>query len=136
MKASKAKQKGFYITFVKAQTAAAAATVLDFIIYIMLVELLGLWYVASAAISALFGAVCNFLLGRHWCFYATDGHLSKQGMRYIIVSAGSLLLNTAGIFMLTETFAVHYLWSKVIIAVAVAVFYNFPLQRYFVFKTV
>lgn len=121
-------------TFFKAQTTAVIATTVDFLVYIALVELLSVWYVFSAALGALSGAVCGFLLGRHWCFNAQDGHLSTQGVRYILVSGMSLVLNTSGVYLFTDIFGMHYIMSKVFIAVIVAVFFNFPLHRYYVFK--
>jgi putative flippase GtrA len=121
-------------TFIKAQTTAIIATSVDFLVYVALVELFGIWYVVSAALSAASGALFGFLLGRHWCFNAADGHLSTQGIRYIVVSGVSLCLNTSGVYLFTDIFGLHYILSKMVIAVLVAVFFNFPLQRYYVFK--
>lgn len=133
-KTQKVKQSGFYKTFAKAQTAALAATLIDFGVYIALVELFAVWYVAAAVVGAILGALCNFMLGRHWCFYAQDGHINTQGIRYLIVSSMSLLLNTTGIYALTDLLGMHYVLSKVVIAIIVAVFFNFPLQKHYVFK--
>ena len=122
-------------TFLKAQTTAIVATSVDFLVYIALVELLGVWYVLSSAFGAASGAICGFLLGRNWCFNAKDGHLSTQGIRYILVSGFSLILNTSGVYLFTDLLNFHYITSKVFIAIIVAVFFNFPLHKYYVFKT-
>lgn len=121
-------------TFLKAQTAAALATALDFAVYVILVELASVWYVLAAAIGALCGAVSNFLLGRHWCFDAHAGHVYGQAWRYAWVSGLSLLLNTGGVYLLADGLGLHYLASRVLIAIVVAVLFNYPLQRFYVFK--
>ncbi len=127
-------QVSFYKTFFKAQTAAVIATTVDFVAYLLLVEVVGAWYVAAAGCSAALGALSGFLLGRHWCFYAADGHLTRQGLRYMLVAGASLLLNTLGIYALTELASLHHLLSKVFIAVLVGFFFNFPMHRYYVFR--
>ena len=122
------------LAFLRAQTAAVVATALDFMICVLLVELFAVWYVAASATGALYGALANFLLGRHWCFDASDGAVFNQASRYFLVSATSLMLNTSGVYLLTDVFAFHYMTSKTLVAISVAVFFNFPLQRNFVFK--
>ena len=120
--------------FIRAHSAAFIATALDFTVYTILINLLGVWYVIAAVLSAISGAICSFLLGRHWCFVASDGHLTTQGIRYALVASGSLILNTSGIYFLTDVMNVHYMLSKVLIALAVANLFNFPLHRYYVFS--
>lgn len=110
------------------------ATGLDFLVYVSLVELLGVWYVASAAISALCGAVVAFYLSRTWCFSAQDGHILTQGIRFIVVSGISLSLNTSGVYLFTDILGFHYFTSKVAVAIIVSFLFNFPLYRYYVFK--
>lgn len=54
-------------------------------------------------------------------------------MRYIFVWAVSIALNTFGTFSLTELTNTNYIISKAIVAVLVAVFWNYQMQRSFVF---
>ncbi|MDH5256605.1 MAG: GtrA family protein [Gammaproteobacteria bacterium] len=121
-------------TFLKSQISAIVATAVDFFVLFFLVEFIGSWYVLAAAVAAFCGAVTNFLLGRHWTFLAHDDKWHHQAQRYMLVAGGSLGLNTLGIFLLTDGLAIHYMISKVIISFFVAVAFNFPLQKYFVFK--
>jgi len=121
--------------FLKSQFSAAIATAIDFLVYIVLVEFFGLWYVFAAAFSAFCGAVSNFLLGRHWTFLAHDDKWHHQAQRYTLIALGSMGLNTGGIYLLTDGMGVQYILSKVIVAIIVAIAFNYPLQRYYVFKT-
>ena len=120
--------------FAAAQVAALAGTLVDFAATFFFTEVLGILYWVSNAMGAALGAITNFLLGRYWVFEAKEGKIEQQAFRYVLVSAGSLLLNTAGVYFITEFFGLHYMWSKVIVAVIVAVTYNFILQKNYVYK--
>jgi len=121
------------VVFVKSQFSAALATALDILVTVVLVELFNVWYVTAVAIGALCGAVSNFLLGRNWSFKARNDIWHQQMARYALVSGGSLVLNTTGVYLLTDGLGVQYLASKIVIAILITISFNYPLQRYFVF---
>jgi len=122
--------------FIKSQIAAFGSTCIDYLTVIGLTEVVGIWYVYSNVIGASLGAITNFFLGRKWTFQAEKESLSKQAGRYALVSAGSLGLNTFGLYALTEWTNLHYVLSKIIIGIIVAVGFNYVLQKHFVFKKV
>jgi putative flippase GtrA len=126
-------QPSLLASFSRSQVAAFAATCADFGLLFGLVEILHVWYVLATALGAAAGAMTNFLLNRYWSFEADDQAWHGQALRYAFVSAGSLLLNTWGVFAVTEGLRIHYAVSVIIVSIVVAVAYNFPLQRYFVF---
>ena len=117
----------------RSQIVSLTATVVDFGFLIFLVEIGRVWYVAATATGALFGAMINFILGRHWSFMADDDAIRGQAIRYAAVSGVSLVLNSLGVYLLTDHLAIHYPFSKAITAFLVGVLFNFPLQRRFVF---
>jgi putative flippase GtrA len=125
---------GFLATFSRSQVSAAVATGVDFAVLFGLVEFFGVWYVLSTAIGALAGAVTNFVMNRHWSFEAGDYAWRGQALRYTAVSAGSLALNTGGVYAATDGLGLHYALSVIVVSLLVALVYNYPLQRYFVFK--
>jgi putative flippase GtrA len=127
-------QNFFDQKFLKSQAASLAATVVDFSVLFVLTEHFHIFYVISVALGAFFGALTNFTLGRFWSFQATKAKPGPQFTRYAIVSGGSLLLNVVLVYGFTETFGIHYGFSKVVVALLVGIFFNYPLQRYFVFK--
>ena len=120
-------------TFTKSQLAAIIATAIDFLCLIVLVEIFNVWYVTATAIGALCGAISNFLLGRWWSFKDNEGNWRRQASRYTLVSASSLILNTSGVYVLTAGLTLQYLFSKIVIAIIIAVGFNYPLHRYYVF---
>ena len=120
--------------FLSAQVAALIGTAVDFLATIFFTEVFGILYWVSNAMGAALGALTNFLLGRYWVFDGKHRKIYHQAFRYVLVSAGSLILNTLGVYLLTDTYGLYYVWSKVIVAIFVAVTYNFILQKNYVYK--
>jgi putative flippase GtrA len=126
-------QPPLMVALKRAQLASLTATLVDFGTVIFLVEIARFWYVAATATGALVGAAVNFILGRHWSFMAGRDPIRGQIIRYALVSVASLALNSFGVYLLTDGLNVHYAISRVIAAFVVAIMFNFPLQRRFVF---
>lgn len=116
------------------QVASAVSTAVDFGVMTLAVELLHRPPVVATLAGATCGALVNFQLGRHWTFRAGDGHVAHQALRYALVSAGSALLNALGEYAVHDVLAVQYFAARALVAFAVSVLWNFPLQRHFVFR--
>jgi len=121
-------------SFSRSQIAAFLATIVDYAALVIWVESFHYYYPLGVALGSLFGAVTNFFLNRNWSFEANEGNWQIQAYRYAAVSTGSLLLNTGGVYLVTEFRDVHYLVSKIFISITVGFFWNYPLHRFFVFK--
>jgi putative flippase GtrA len=127
-------KKSFFITFFRYQIAAIIATTADFGIYFLLKYASDSWYLLATFLGALTGAIINFIICRYWAFAATNKAIITQATRYILVSGGSLIMNTSFVYFITEFLNVPSDFSKVIASIIVALSYNFLLQKYFVFK--
>jgi putative flippase GtrA len=125
---------GLLATFGRHQVGSIVATGIDFATMSALVSGLGMSPVLSTAIGAAVGGVSNFLLGRHWIFSAKHDPIGGQAGRYVFVSGASLGWNTAGEYVLHDLLGIQYLLARVIIAALVSVFWNFPIQRAFVYR--
>lgn len=81
---------------------------------------------------------CNlltFLLYKYWAFEARDiGHARTQYAKQLVVFAGSVVLNTALPSLLTYKMHVEAVLSFVISQVVVYLVWNYPGNRYWVFK--
>jgi putative flippase GtrA len=122
------------LTFTKAQLTSVLATGVDFVVTILLVQVAGMPYLAGSATGTISGGATNFLISRNWVFTAQEKKWAAQLPRFILVWIGSMVLNIAGLYLLTRYAGINYLLSKIVIAVGVAVFYNYVLQKRFVFK--
>ena len=122
-------------TLFRHQIAGFLSTLIDFGVTIFLTEAMLIWYVYSNATGALFGATANFFISSYWAFAGSKNKLINQLWKYVIVSFGSLMLNTLAVYLLTDwMFEFDYKLSKIIVAITLAWSYNFLLMRYFVFK--
>jgi putative flippase GtrA len=110
-------------------------TALDFGVLTGLVELFGVDYVLATFLGTVVGATSNFLINRVWAFRATAGAAHWQIMRLLPVQAGSSGLQTLGVWLLADFGGMLYWIAKLVVAVAVYLGWNYPLNRYFVFGT-
>jgi len=118
----------------RSQIAALIATLVDYGILIVWVEIIHQHYLQGVALGALGGAVINFFLNRHWSFEASRERLHPQALRYALVSLFSLILNTSGVYLLTEYAHVYYLLSQTFVSIILGLVWNYPLHRFFVYK--
>lgn len=121
------------VTFLKAQCSAGAATAVDFTVTVLLRQLFGVWYVAATFLGAVSGGVFNCVFNYRWVFH-TEG-LKKRYlvMRYMMVWTVSIVLNTSGTTFFTELTHKNFVAVKAVVAVFVAIFWNYQMQRTFVF---
>jgi putative flippase GtrA len=123
-----------YPRLLKAQAASLAATAVDFLVTIACVEGLSSWYVLATVLGNVAGGITNFYLGRYYVFHAAQHSAPVQGGRYLLVWAGSMLLNAGGVYLCTHLLQAHYLTSKIVVSLLVGLGFNYVLQRHYVFK--
>ena len=120
-------------TFIKAQANSVLSTLFDLLVTVILKEVFSVWYVAASFIGTIAGGIFNFSVGRNWVFNRKEKKIPAQAFRYLIIWNGNLLLSTLGVFLITHYGGLSYFYSKIIVAVVVGVFYNYVLQKKFVF---
>ena len=133
---------------IKAQLSSYVASLVDFLVTILLVKLSGLSYLYATFLGSVVGGMVNCAINYGWVFHADDCKKTHVALKYLFVWGGSILLNTWGTFALTEWLTGmrwvdgllgHYIndvfiLSKIIVAVLVAFFWNYHLQRIFVYR--
>ncbi|MES2881420.1 MAG: GtrA family protein [Bacteroidota bacterium] len=122
------------LTFLKAQVASLIASAVDYFCTIVLVEVFGFWPVWASSLGTFAGGVVNFSMSRRWVFSARDEKATLQMKRYLIVWVGYLLLTTLFVYLLTHSLQVNYIITKVCVSFLMGIFYNYPLQKKFVFN--
>ena len=55
-------------------------------------------------------------------------------LKYFVVWSISILLNTSGTWFFTELSGVNFIIIKAIVAITVAILWNYQMQRIFVFR--
>lgn len=121
-------------TFIKTNIASVFASFLDYLLTITLVQVFYADKVWAGIAGTVFGGIINFSLNRHWVFKTVRTNLNLQRKRYFITWSGNLIFNAAGLYCLINLINVQYMVAKIITSLIVALFYNYPLQKRYVFK--
>lgn len=122
-----------FFTYLRSQFVALTATASDFALTIFLKEIIGIWYLSAVGFGAAVGALVAFWLNRNWVFKSKRNSVRIQAFRYAVVAAGSWVLNTGGVYLLTESLDISYLYSKIIVSILIGLSYNYILAKRFVF---
>jgi len=83
----------FVTSLLRYNVSAATATATDYSVLALCTEILGFDPVLSTFIGAIAGGTVAFLLGRNWTFLNKEGNISAQGIKFLVVVGGSILLS-------------------------------------------
>lgn len=142
-------QKGGFFLFLRAQLSAQMATVADFLVTILLVTLFDTYYVYATLAGAVYGGIVNCVINYKWTF-KSRGSKTHVAVKFVIVWICSVWLNTWGTYFLTESlgeipwvrdtlsqhFGDFFIIPKLVVSLFVALFWNYNMQRIFVYRNV
>jgi putative flippase GtrA len=124
--------------FLKAQVSAFSGGVTDYGLMILLTEWLHIYFAFSILISGTLGGIVNFCINRYWAFKTDDGYCSSKSgqlIRFFTVVLGSISLKSGGTYLLHQSLNVDYKLGRLLIDSIVSYGFNYPLMKYWVFKT-
>lgn len=122
------------LTFGKAETSAIVASAVDFSLSFFLVQAVGTWYALASFFGALAGGIINCYVNYRWVFDKQEQRKPYLVLKYFVVWSISILLNTSGTWFFTELSGVNFIIIKAIVAIIVAILWNYQMQRIFVFR--
>lgn len=145
------KKRGFFL-FLKASASSQVASWVDMGLSQLLFAVVGLTIFDgffAKAIGAATGGVINCCINYKWTFQPKDCSKRTVAVKYAFVWIGSLLLNSFGTAVATGFFgdmpiltewgisakSVFFV-AQLVVSLIVSIFWNFLLQRYFVFRNV
>lgn len=121
--------------FAKAQLSAFIGGIVDFVLMIALTELYQWNYVYAIIVGGTVGAVINFSINKYWTFQSeTFSNSFEEGLKFLCVVCGSIILKSAGTFLFTECLHIDYRISRLITDALVCFGFNYTLQRLWVFN--
>lgn len=120
--------------FLKFSISSAGATLLDYAVTLGLTELASLPYLLSSIAGLIAGGVLNYQVNGHWVFHATGTASRPRVLSYILCWGANLLVNTAGLYLLTEGFGIDYRISKIVTAAVIGSLLGFHAQSALVFR--
>jgi putative flippase GtrA len=110
------------------------AFVVDFGVLVLMTEIAGVHYLASAAVAFMFGVLTNYTLSVVWVFRQRT--LDDKRLEFAAFAAIALIglgLNEVLIWFFTRHVHLHYLVSKLLSTVSVFS-WNFFLLRFVLFR--
>lgn len=128
------------VQFGKAQVAALLSSLADFVCTAVTFGIVG-----TVAVSTLFGAmmggIINCIINYCWTFSDSKGAKGRVAMRYLLVWIGSMTLNVNATVVVVKFFEIWFPTSvstvtiaRILVALLVAIAWNFPLQKFFVYR--
>jgi putative flippase GtrA len=119
--------------FVRSVLTSLFTSALDFAVLTGAVELVHINYVFATWLGTVVGSLSNFTINKHWAFKGSSLPLPSQLVRFALVQAGASALHTVGVWLVTRFGGLPYQESKLIVAVAVGLGWNYPMNRGLVF---
>ncbi len=139
---------GGIFMFLRSVITSQISAYTDFIVSFLFYALFSLTAGLSAMIGATAGGVVNCLINYKFTFRMRESSFLAIGIKFFLVWLGSLLLNTFGTQWLTNLLDgsslldswnmdenIRFTIARVATSIVVSVFWNFLLQRYFVFRS-
>ena len=140
--------KGGIFMFLRAQMSSQLASITDFLVTIVLANVFNLFYVYATFTGSICGGITNCIVNYRWTFKAL--HVKKRyiAIRYLMVWGGSILLNTSGVFLMTELlkkipllmkvpdffYDNIFIISKIFVSLLVGFIWNYNMHRLFVYR--
>jgi putative flippase GtrA len=89
------------LQFAKFGVVGISNTLIFFLVYTLLLKVLGVWYVAASGIGFAVGAVNGFLWNRRWTF---RGHVGDAltPVRWFVVQTSGLLANLGLVYLFVD----------------------------------
>jgi putative flippase GtrA len=119
--------------FAKFATVGVSNTALTFVVYTVLVDVFGVYYLLASAIGFAVGAVNGFLLNRRWTFQNYVGD-ALTPVRWTIVQGCGLALDEALLYACVHGLGLGKLVGQAV-ATAVVVVATFFANRAWTFRT-
>lgn len=120
------------MTFIKFLGVGGFATLVQYLLLVVLVETGLLSAAPASAIGYICASLVNYLLNYYLTFGSNARH-QVAGVKFALVAVTGLGLNTALVYLLAHLLGVYYLFSQVLATLAV-LFWNFFAHKHWTYK--
>ena len=105
---------------------------LDFLIYTLLVQIIGLQYLVANCISVVAGISTSFYLNRNYNFKVKD-HTKRRFSIFLTVGLCGLVMSNLILYLCIDNLGMDKLISK-LLSIVMVVFFQFLVNKYLTFK--
>lgn len=109
------------------------AFIIDYGIFTILSQLLGIHYLIASIISFSISVIYNYILSIKWVFDVSKKQTTKEFIIFIVLSVIGLGLNSLIMYISVDLMQIHEMISK-IVATAIVMVYNFITRKIFIEK--
>jgi putative flippase GtrA len=125
-----------YFKYFKYIVSGGTAAFINIALIYGLTEYLHIYYLLSATMGFIFGALVSFFLQKFWTFQDNRrSNLERQLFWYFTIGLVNLALNTVCIYVLVEYLHVWYVAAAFVVGLLIA-FVSFFIYRRFIFTTI
>jgi putative flippase GtrA len=124
--------RGLWWRFRAFLVVGVAATLAQYVILVVLVELRDWPATVASSTGFAIAAVGNYLLNYYVTFASRAPHSQAAG-RFALVALAGLLLNTLAMFLLERRAGVHYLLAQ-IVATGLTLVWTFAASQWWAFR--
>lgn len=118
--------------FIKFLGIGAIATIIQYIIFIVLVEFSSLTVVLASGLGYGISSIFNYLMNYHYTFSSGAKH-KVAALKFTLVALVGLSLNSLLMYLLVELFNVHYIISQIMVTGIILVV-NFFAHKLWTYK--
>ena len=129
----KIKNNKLLMQILKFGVVGGTAFIIDYGIFTILSQLLGVHYLIASIISFSISVIYNYILSIKWVFDVSKKQTTKEFIIFVILSVIGLGLNSLIMYISVDLMQIHEMISK-IIATAIVMVYNFITRKIFIEK--
>ena len=108
-------------------------SLVDIVLFALLLYSIGLNYLASAAVGFIGGAVTGYILNKRYTFNNKYPDIHYQFTLYLIVQLSGLVLVLVLMRIFVEAFGIHAFLARILVAPILAV-YNYSGHKFLTFR--
>ncbi len=108
-------------------------SLVDIVLFALLLYLIGLNYLASAAVGFIGGAVTGYILNKRYTFNNKYPDFHYQFTLYLVVQLSGLLLVLVLMKIFVEAFGIYAFIARILVAPILAV-YNYSGHKFLTFR--
>ncbi len=112
---------------------AVGAFAVDYGCYFLLAYLLAVQYLLAAVVGFIAGTTTNYLISKYMVFQGEPKSRASEVFLVFLISGVGLLWLELGLYVLTDIYGVHFLWSKLIMT-GVVFLWNFFARKFFMYS--
>jgi putative flippase GtrA len=118
-----------YAQVIRFTLVGGSAALVNVAALYLFTSLFGIWYIASEVAAFLVALCYNFALQKLWTFKNPHSAATRrQGLWFILINIGNLVVNTAILYVLVEFLGLWYIGAQLIASIIVA------CESYFLYR--